>query len=58
MGTYANTRGGRLPRKPRIEYPGAFHHVMYRGNNGEFILTEKEKERNEAWLNLYLYDAK
>jgi len=32
-----------LARKPRLEYPGALYHVMCRGNNGEFILTEKEK---------------
>lgn len=31
------------PRKPRIEYPGAFYHIMCRGNNGEYIFTEEEK---------------
>lgn len=32
-----------MPRRPRIEYPGAFYHVMCRGNNGEYVLTEEEK---------------
>ena len=32
-----------MARKPRLEYPGALYHVMCRGNNGEYILTEKEK---------------
>ncbi len=32
-----------MPRIPRIEYQGAFYHVMCRGNNGEHILTEEEK---------------
>ncbi len=27
-----------MPRTPRIEYPGAFYHVMCRGNNGEIQL--------------------
>jgi hypothetical protein len=30
-----------MPRKPRIEYPGAFYHVMCRGNNGEYVLIEE-----------------
>lgn len=33
-----------MPRKLRVEYPGAFYHVMCRGNNGEYILTEEKKE--------------
>lgn len=32
-----------MPRKPRIEYPGAFYHVMCRGNNGEYVFTGEEK---------------
>jgi putative transposase len=32
-----------MARKPRIEYPGALYHVMCRGNNREFVLTEEEK---------------
>ncbi|MFZ5642685.1 MAG: transposase [Bacillota bacterium] len=32
-----------MARKPRIEYPGAFYHVMCRGNNGEYVFTEEEK---------------
>lgn len=34
-----------MPRKPRIEYPGALYHVMCRGNNGEYVLTEEEKPK-------------
>jgi REP element-mobilizing transposase RayT len=33
-----------MPRKPRIEYPAAFYHIMCRGNNDEFILTEEKPE--------------
>ena len=33
-----------MARKPRIEYPGAFYHVMCRGNNGEYVLTEEKPE--------------
>jgi len=32
-----------LARKPRLEYPGALYHVMCRGNNGEYFMTEVEK---------------
>ncbi|QNO14352.1 transposase [Alkalicella caledoniensis] len=38
-----------MPRKPRIEYPGAFYHVMCRGNNGEYIF------RNNQDKELYLF---
>ncbi|QNO13306.1 transposase [Alkalicella caledoniensis] len=38
-----------MPRKPRIEYPGAFYHVMCRGNNGEFNLRDDEDKE------LYLF---
>lgn len=33
-----------MPRTPGIEYSGAFYHVMCRGNNGEYIVTEEKKE--------------
>jgi len=26
-----------MPRRPRIEYPGAFYHVMCMGNKGEYL---------------------
>ena len=32
-----------MARKPRIEYTGAFYHVMCRGNNGEYVMKEEEK---------------
>lgn len=31
-----------MARKPRVEYPGALHHVMCRGNNGEYVLNKDE----------------
>ena len=38
-----------MPRKPRIEYPGACYHVMCRGNNGENVLGYSDDKK------LYLY---
>lgn len=35
-----------MPRKPRIEYEGAFYHVISRGNRGESVfLDDKDKVR-------------
>ncbi|MDF7799387.1 transposase [Pontiellaceae bacterium B1224] len=34
-----------MPRKPRIEYPGAIYHIMSRGNRGDAIfLDDKDRE--------------
>lgn len=34
-----------MPRKPRIEYPGAIYHIMSRGNRGDAIfLDEQDRE--------------
>lgn len=34
-----------MPRKPRIHYPGAFYHVMVRGNaKGNIFFTENDRE--------------
>ena len=30
-----------MPRKPRIEYPGAFYHVIARGNQRQKIFKDK-----------------
>lgn len=30
-----------MPRKPRIEYPGAFYHIICRGNNREQLFKEE-----------------
>ena len=42
-----------MPRRPRIEYPGAFYHVMSRGNNGEYVLTEEEKPEYTRLIEKY-----
>lgn len=42
-----------MPRTPRIEYPGAFYHVMCRGNNGEYVLTEEEKPEYARLMEKY-----
>ncbi|EOD00300.1 transposase [Caldisalinibacter kiritimatiensis] len=39
-----------MARKPRIDYKGALHHVMCRGNNGDYIL--KEDKDKESYLQL------
>ena len=39
-----------MARKPRIEYPGAFYHVMCRGNNGEHILHNDEDKKFYLYL--------
>ncbi len=34
-----------MPRSPRIEYPGAYYHVLSRGNRREYILgSDEDKE--------------
>jgi REP element-mobilizing transposase RayT len=35
-----------MARRPRIEYPGAFFHVIARGNNREDIFYDKKDRRN------------
>jgi hypothetical protein len=35
----------RMPRKPRVEYPGAIYHVMNRGDRREPILKDDEDRR-------------
>jgi len=43
-----------MPRKPRIEFPGALYHVIARGNNRQKIfLGEKDYSRFLARLKLY-----
>ena len=32
---WENDHVSRMPRKIRVEYPGAIHHVMSRGDRGE-----------------------
>ena len=40
-----------MARPLRVEYPGAFYHVMNRGNAGEDIfITERDKERFTEYL--------
>ncbi len=31
-----------MPRKPRIEFPGAVYHVMSRGDHGEAIFRDDQ----------------
>ncbi len=38
-----------MARKPRIHYPGAFYHVMLRGNGGQDIFSSSE-DRNRFYL--------
>jgi REP element-mobilizing transposase RayT len=35
-----------MARKPRIEYPGAFLHVIARGNNRQEIFHDDEDRRH------------
>ncbi len=39
----------RMPRKPRIHYPGAVYHVILRGNSGQNIFFD-EGDRNRFFL--------
>ena len=32
----------RMPRKPRLHFPGAFYHVLLRGNDGQKIFFDEE----------------
>ena len=34
-----------MPRSIRIEYPGAFYHVMARGNRREGIFLDEDDQR-------------
>jgi hypothetical protein len=38
-----------MSRKPRIHYPGAFYHVMLRGNGGQDIFFSNE-DRSRFYL--------
>lgn len=31
-----------MPRQPRLEFPGAFYHIMARGNRREFLFEKEE----------------
>ncbi len=42
-----------MPRTTRMEYKGALYHVMCRGNNGEHILVEEEKEKYVKYILKY-----
>lgn len=43
-----------MPRKPRVEFPGALYHVMCRGNNGESIFSrESDKSLYFALVKKY-----
>lgn len=54
-----------MPRKPRIHYPGAIHHIVVRGNNREPVFREHadkakylyyvEKYKQKFKLQLYAY---
>jgi REP element-mobilizing transposase RayT len=39
-----------MPRKPRVEYPGAVYHIMSRGNRQETIFTDDKD--CELWLDI------
>lgn len=40
-----------VARRPRVEYPGAFYHVVNRGNAGESIFRSKrDREKLLAYL--------
>ena len=41
-----------MPRKPSIEYPGALHHVITRGNRQQNIF--KEEEDFQLYLDILL----
>ena len=36
-----------MPRSIRIEYPGAYYHIMARGNRREAIFHDEKKEKKE-----------
>jgi len=38
-----------MPRKPRIHFPGAFYHVMLRGNAGDPIFSD-DRDRYRLYL--------
>ena len=43
-----------MARKPRIEYPGAFYHVIARGNGGQKIFRDSQDyERYLSFLREY-----
>ena len=49
-----------MARPLRVEYPGAFYHVINRGNAGEDIyINERDREKFLEYLaNLLNYDHK
>lgn len=50
-----------MPRKPRINYPGAMYHVICRGNNKDWIFkTDTEKQEYKTLIEEYKkrYDFK
>ena len=57
-----------MPRKPRVEYCGAFYHVITRGNqrqnlfhnnqDREFYLDRLEQYRKRYGFTIYAYEAK
>ena len=43
-----------MPRKPRIEFPGAFYHVIVRGNHGQVVFhDDQDKKKFLSVLNDY-----
>lgn len=38
-----------MARKPRIHFPGAFYHVIARGNRGQKIFRVKEAAEHFNW---------
>ena len=46
-----------MARKPRIEYPGAFYHIIVRGNRREDIFLDDE-DRHEYLNRLRRYKEK
>ena len=45
-----------MARKPRIQYPGAFYHVIARGNGGQKIFRDSQDyERYSYFLELSAY---
>lgn len=43
-----------MPRKPRIEFPGAFYHIIVRGNHGQVVFhDDQDKKKFLSVLNDY-----
>ncbi len=44
-----------MARKPRIQFPGAFYHVIARGNGGQKIFRDSQDyERYLSYLREYM----